>query len=414
MSKQENTESLFRPEALAHKAVHAPGQVVLNQPRAFAIGATLVSLLVLTILTLLFTQSYTRRVPASGTLQPDKGQARLYPMQAGQVLQKWVVEGQRVADGQALFSISAERQTRHGALGAAAANSLAERRASLQRELANLTLLASQQKQAIQQRITDLAMQVTQLSEEIASQYRRTVLAQTTLERYQELAKSNFVPALQVQQRNEELLEQQGRLAAMQRNKRELQSQLNNQRAELAAQPLRESSQRAQLERSLAILVQEDSENEARRELIIKAPSAGTITNISAEPGQMVASDSPLATVIPAGSNLLAHFYLPSSAIGFVQPGQTVQLRYAAFPYQKFGQQTGHVVEVARSAVRPNDGTEPQYRITVRPNAQTIIAYGRAESLQPDMRVEADIAVDRRRIIEWIFEPLLSIKGSSL
>ena len=41
--------------------------------------------------------------------------------------------------------------------------------------------------------------------------------------------------------------------------------------------------------------------------------------------------------------------------------------------------------------------------------AQTIPAYGQQEPLQPGMQVEADVMLDRRRLIEWIFEPVLGI-----
>jgi membrane fusion protein len=66
----------------------------------------------------------------------------------------------------------------------------------------------------------------------------------------------------------------------------------------------------------------------------------------------------------------------------------------------------------AEMGFTPVDGTrEPLYRIKVALDGQTVSAYGRAEALQPGMQVEADILLDRRRLIEWIFEPLLSLAG---
>jgi membrane fusion protein len=60
----------------------------------------------------------------------------------------------------------------------------------------------------------------------------------------------------------------------------------------------------------------------------------------------------------------------------------------------------------------PADGSrEPVYRIKVALEGQAIRAYGQLEPLQPGMQVEADILLDRRRLIEWIFEPLLSLAG---
>ena len=52
---------------------------------------------------------------------------------------------------------------------------------------------------------------------------------------------------------------------------------------------------------------------------------------------------SALASLVPAGAQLQAHLYAPSSAVGFVRAEQPVLLRYQAFPYQKFGHQHGRM-----------------------------------------------------------------------
>ena len=55
--------------------------------------------------------------------------------------------------------------------------------------------------------------------------------------------------------------------------------------------------------------------------------------------------------------------------------------------------------------------TEPLYRVTVSLAKQAIIAYGQAEPLRPGMALEADVLGEKRRLFEWIFEPLYSLKG---
>ncbi|ETX05787.1 MAG: hypothetical protein ETSY2_20910, partial [Candidatus Entotheonella gemina] len=53
----------------------------------------------------------------------------------------------------------------------------------------------------------------------------------------------------------------------------------------------------------------------------------------------------------------------------------------------------------------------PVYRIVVRPERQTVTAYGRPMPLQPGMQLEADVIIDRRRLIEWVFDPLYTLTG---
>lgn len=127
-----------------------------------------------------------------------------------------------------------------------------------------------------------------------------------------------------------------------------------------------------------------------------------------------------------------AQLFAPSSAVGFLRPAQAVQLRYQAFPYQKFGHHPGQVLQVSRTPLQAAElaslplsagafpgasadgaapAAEPLYRITVALDEQTVQAYGVAQPLVAGMQLEADVLLDRRRLIEWIFEPLLSVTG---
>ncbi|MGQ5525423.1 HlyD family secretion protein [Chitinimonas sp. PSY-7] len=404
---------MVRKEVLEHQSHSVIGRVVLRHPRSFFYFSIIVATLIVAIIFLILFKDFTRKIKATGVLVPDTGLVRIFPQQAGRVVIRYVKEGEQVKAGQALFSLSAERHTQLGSTAAMAVMSITARRESLRNELRSQAELYQKEVSTQKQRLTDLSEQLAQLKTEITGQRSRVALAEATYKRYQELAKSNFAPELQVQQRADELLAQQGRLASLQRNVGELESLITATQAEVIALPLREVSKRSTLERSISALEAEAAEYEARRELIITAPTDGVVTSIQAEPGQFVTTENGLASIIPAGSKLVAHFYAPSSAIGFVRPGQAVQLRYKAFPYQKFGQHDGLVTEVSRSAVVTKSQAigEAHYRITVVPRQQRITVYGNAESLVPDMQVEADILVDKRLIIEWMLEPLFSIKG---
>jgi len=137
--------------------------------------------------------------------------------------------------------------------------------------------------------------------------------------------------------------------------------------------------------------------------------------------GQSVVPSQPLAVIQPDGAALQVHLFAPSRAIGFVKPGDPVNLRYQAFPYQKFGQQEGHVRSIARTALSAaelaslnlpqQNQSEPLYRIVVEPRKQVIEIYGGQTPLQAGMMVDAYVLQESRAIYEWMLEPLLSVKG---
>ena len=54
---------------------------------------------------------------------------------------------------------------------------------------------------------------------------------------------------------------------------------------------------------------------------------------------------------------------------------------------------------------------EPVYRITVSLASQSVAANGAAVPLQPGMTLEADVALERRRLFEWILDPLFAVTG---
>jgi membrane fusion protein len=128
-----------------------------------------------------------------------------------------------------------------------------------------------------------------------------------------------------------------------------------------------------------------------------------------------------VVSIVPDGAVLQAHLFAPSRAIGFIRPGDHVLLRYQAYPYQKFGHAQGLVASVSRTALSASDlsGTlaqassngEPLYRITVTLARQTITAYGKPLALQAGILVDADILHEKRKLYEWVLEPLYSLTG---
>jgi membrane fusion protein len=106
--------------------------------------------------------------------------------------------------------------------------------------------------------------------------------------------------------------------------------------------------------------------------------------------------------------------------VGFVRPGDPVLIRYAAFPFEKFGHQRGTVESVSRTALPSNEldalgsadsRSESLYRISVRLASQSVLAYGKDQPLQAGMLLDADVLREKRRLYEWVFEPLYALAG---
>lgn len=421
---------LFRKEALQAKSTAFLGSTVLRPPLSFAAWSAIACVLAAAVIAFLFLGDYTKRTRVVGITAPAAGVIKLMAPQPGIVVERHAEEGQVVKAGDVLFVLSTERLTGAGTIGALGVSGaqgvvleqIERRRASLVEEQARQGRINAEQTAALQRRLADLDAQAAQIDRELATQRERVRSAQEQLRRYEDLQRQQFMSELAVQQKREELLDQTSRLQTLERARLALRSDGMSVAAELKQLPLRGEASRAELERQIAALAQDSAATEANRQTVITAPQDGTVTAILAERGQMVGAQ-PLATLLPKDSQLEAHLYAPSRAVGFVEQGQEVRIRYAAYPYQKFGQYAGEVTQVSRSALSANElpaqlaqlsqqvAGEGLYRITVALGQPSVNVYGKLQPLSAGMQLEADVLQDTRSIIEWVFDPIASLRG---
>ncbi len=413
----------FRPESLEHRHGDRLGSIRLTRPVSFALLTALTFVVLVCVASFLMLGEYTRKARVAGYLVPDRGVIRLVSPQGATVLESHVAEGRVVHQGDVLFVLAIEQAAPTGDTQRAVKSSLATRERSLQGA-------ARQQQQLEQARLAALDRQIEQVHRELAQmgaeaqlQAQRLKLAQAAQLRLESLRLENFVSAAQVQSKAEEVLAIRAQAQGLERQRAAHQREIGSLQAQRRELPLQAQTVQGEIERDLATIAQQTAETEAARRIVVRAPQDGMVTAVLAEAGHSVNAASALASLLPANAKLQAHLFAPSSAVGFVRPDQAVLLRYQAFPYQKFGHHAGRVVQVSRSPLQAGEmaglalplggaaGSEPLYRITVMLDRQSVAAYGQAQPLAPGMQLDADVQLDRRRLIEWIFEPLLSVAG---
>lgn len=409
---------MYRPEAIAHQQDRLQGEVLLAAGPRLGWLVALAGVLALAIVAFGLQGSYTRKEHVVGWLAPSAGLVKVFTPQAGTVLESRVDEGRRVRRGDVLLVIGSE----HSTLGlrdaqATMMRELKQRRDSLLSERRKQTEIDDLAATAIGQRVRSLQTQLGQIETQIALQQQRVDSAKRHVARQRSLVAAHFIAEAAMQQSEEALIDQRGQLAALQRAATALAGDLAAARQELAAAGLKRANNAAAIDRGVSELAQQIAAADTRRSVVLTAPADGTVTTLQAEPGQSVQPGVPLLTLLPAGSAMQAQLLVPTRAAGFVRPGQTVALRYQAFPYQRFGHHEGRVVDVGRAVIQPNEVSlplplvEPVYRVTVELPAQTVQAYGEALPLRAGMLLDADIAVDRRRLLEWMIDPLVSVTG---
>ena len=413
---------LFRPEALQAQSQPGLGRVQLVRPLSLSVLTAGAVLAAFALAVFLSTAHYTRKAAVAGVLVPDRGLIRIVPAASGTVLERRVSEGQAVRGGDVMFVLALEKSSLDATAQAQVRRSLDERERSLRDTASQQQRLVESQRAALSRRLQALQMEMAQVDAEAALQRQRLVLAREAQSRLEALRDEQFISSAQVQAKTEELLTLQAGAQALERQRAALVREAAALEGEREGLPLVARSAQGGIARDLAALSREAAEQDAARQVVIRAPQDGTVTALFAEVGQSVSDTAALASVVPVGAQLQAHLYAPSSAVGFVRPGQDVRVRFEAFPYQRFGHQLGHVVQVSRTPLAPAElaalslpvlqrdasgESEALFRITVA------LDSGDADPLPlvPGMRLQADVLLERRRLVEWLFEPLLGLQG---
>ncbi len=415
------TDSLFRQEVLDARGSQWLGGISLVQPARLWVWTAAAAAAALFVALFLSLGSYTRRSQVVGQLVPAQGLATVMAPATGVVSQLDAEEGAQVPAGHVLAVVAVPRAT----LGSGDAHEalelrLQERQQALESGHQAQQRLFEAQGRGLADQRANAHRELVQVDSEIATRQDQVRIAREQLQRLRELTEGNFVSPMQLKQQEVAALEQVGVLQSLQREAIQIRRTVSQIEQALRELPGQRQTAQAQLQRDLATLQQERVETEARGALVVRSPVAGMVATQIATPGQAVEAGQPLLSILPGDGRLEAELLVPSRAVGFIAPGDRVMLRYQAFPYQRFGHQEGRVARVSRSALRPGEvgaltGAAPTaeslYRVTVELQRQHMVAYGVQEILRPGMAIDADILGEKRRIIEWILEPLYSLSG---
>jgi membrane fusion protein len=424
--------TLFRREVADAKKNAWLGEVQIARPLPITIVAAVSLALVSSTVAYVCLGTYTRRVHASGALMPSAGLITVASPAAGLVSSAAVAEGNQVHTGDLLFVINLESMSSDGPTQQRVIEELRQQKSSIEKARDLRVASANIEKQSLAEQLDKLKIQRKHLSEQIAVQTETSAPIKERAQVLRQGVKSGIVRDSEFQSQNYILNQTVTQLGHLQETYLQLDARFSEMSANLALFDTKLAQDINVLDRGILQLEQQITETQARRAIEVHAPADGTLTSIRAHAGEQVAAGVPLLTLLPASGKLTAHFYVDSSAIGFIDMGELVIMRYAAFPFQRFGLYRGVVAEVTRAPVHTGDdspvhtgddsiawGAEPKakagnglYRIVVDPELAYVEAYGERRPLEAGMKVEADIAIETRPIYSYIFDPLKHLQRS--
>jgi membrane fusion protein len=391
--------------------------VALLQPPSTKILTWLAAAAVALILAFVCLAQYARKETVAGYLVPSAGTAKIFVPQRGFVKQLHVREGDEVEEGQPLLTISTEQIATSGEdVNLAILETLTHQRDLIQRQITAEERRGVTERDRLNALIEGIAAEISHLEAQTALQTDRLKLSETFVASGAQLTAKGAMTDLELKRREQTVLEQKQNLSALRQQTAARRNQLTETRYTLEQLPVVLEDKLQSLRNDLSAVEQRIAEVGGRRAYVIRAPTAGRVATLQATEGQAADPRHLQLEIVPRDTSLQAELFFPTRAFGFVHAGQEVRILYDAFPYQKFGTYRGRIVKVSQTILTGNDAIgpislkEPAYRVTAALERPDIDAYGQIIPLQPQMLLKADVILERRSLLSWLLDPLLSAR----
>ena len=158
------------------------------------------------------------------------------------------------------------------------------------------------------------------------------------------------------------------------------------------------------------------AEEDTRLSTVV-APCDGRVYNLAVHTeGGIVTDAQPLMMIVPDDVTLQFEVYADNKDIGFIEPGQTAEVKIETFNFQKFGIVEAEVEEISADSV--DDRQDPEknrkFRLLLNPTKDDINIFGKKAELVPGMAVSAEIKIKEKRIIDYFMDPFRRYTSEAL
>lgn len=277
-------------------------------------------------------------------------------------------------------------------------------------------------KSALQQSDAEIAQHTAEIQAArawVAKLQESLPITQQLVADYKRLLEKSYIAKHAYLEKEQLRLDQERELAVQQARVLELQAarqQAESRRRSVLAQTrramldlLNESQQRA------AGLLQELSKAEQRHRLMhLTAPVDGTVQQLAIHTaGGVVTEAQPLMVIVPTNQPVEVEALLENKDIGFVRPGQEVEVKVDTFTFTKYGVVHGTVQSISDDAIE-DERLGLVYSARIQLKESSILVGSQQVPLSPGMAIRAEVKTDKRKVIDYFLSPLQQYVDESL
>ena len=146
---------------------------------------------------------------------------------------------------------------------------------------------------------------------------------------------------------------------------------------------------------------------------VLRAPVAGIVNRLLRRTiGGAVRAGEEVAEIVPLDEALLVEAYVLPQDIAFLSADQPVRVKLTAYDSSRYGALEGRILRIGADAVRRSERDEAEvFVIVVRTQGALFSADGTQVRIIPGMIAEIDILAGRRRVIDYVLQPLERVRA---
>ncbi|MOA07196.1 Hemolysin secretion protein D, chromosomal [compost metagenome] len=148
--------------------------------------------------------------------------------------------------------------------------------------------------------------------------------------------------------------------------------------------------------------------------MALTAPVDGTVQQLAIHTqGGVVTEAQPLMVIVPSDAPVEVEAMLENKDIGFVRPGQEVEIKVETFTFTKYGVVHGIVTSISNDAIE-DEKLGLVYSARIQLKEKSIQVGDNRIELSPGMAVRAEVKTDKRKVIDYFLSPLRKYQDESL
>lgn len=419
-------KKLYRKEAVEYKKSHWRGKALLLNGLPAWLILLLSTLFLMALISALIFGKFTQRIDVKGEVITLPHSINVFSPRQGFIIKQYVKIGDIVKKDQALYEIDVSRNTSSGNVSAAQIASINDKIENSNDIIKKLIDNKSQTINALNEQLKTSTDSLKETNRMLQNTQAGLKKMHANLASYDKYLSDGLITKDQYNYQHSLYFQQQSAYQSLVSQKMQLESQitqLNSDRVTKAADFDNQiSSQYNQANDYKNQLV----ESNANGNLIIKATSDGRVESLSATQGQTVENGSSLAQIKPTGNvEYYLILWLPNNAIPYLKVGDPINIRYDAFPSDKFGQFPGTILSISSMPAsrqemseytNVSDGTAQQelalYKAIVKIKDKEFKHNGKTLRLSNGLKAQAVVFLEERPLYMWMFTPVYKISQS--